>query len=104
MYTLQSLWTQAREGLDVTTVIFNNRSYAILNMELNRVGAEAPGPQGARHARPHAPRPRLRRAGAGAWACRPRGPTTAEELVTALERALAEPGPHLIEAVLPPRL
>ena len=38
MYTLQALWTQAREGLDVTTVIFNNRSYAILNMELGRVG------------------------------------------------------------------
>src|SRR5205085_12030591 len=45
MYTLQSLWTQAREGLDVTTVIFNNRSYAILNLELSRVGAESPGPK-----------------------------------------------------------
>ena len=40
MYTLQALWTQARLGLDVTTVIFNNRSYAILNLELSRVGAE----------------------------------------------------------------
>ena len=39
MYTLQSLWTQAREDLDVTTVIFANRSYAILNIELKRVGA-----------------------------------------------------------------
>src|SRR4029453_17348579 len=38
MYTLQALWTQAREGLDVTTVVLNNRSYAILNLELNRVG------------------------------------------------------------------
>ncbi len=44
MYTLQALWTQAREGLDVTTVVFNNRSYAILNLELSRVGAE-PGPK-----------------------------------------------------------
>ena len=43
MYTLQSLWTQAREGLDVTTVIFNNRSYAILNLELPRVGARTDG-------------------------------------------------------------
>src|SRR5919107_2474837 len=43
MYTLQSLWTQAREGLDVTTLVLNNRSYAILNLELSRVGAE-PGP------------------------------------------------------------
>ncbi|MEI7546570.1 MAG: acetolactate synthase large subunit [Actinomycetota bacterium] len=39
MYTLQSLWTQAREGLDVTTVIFANRRYAILDIELGRVGA-----------------------------------------------------------------
>ena len=104
MYTLQALWTQAREGLDVTTVIFNNRSYAILNLELSRVGAEAPRPEGARHARPVAARPRLRRARPGAWACRRRGPTTADELVAALERGLAEPGPFLVDAVLPPRL
>jgi len=45
MYTLQSLWTQAREKLDVTTVIFANRSYAILNFELMRMGAENPGPK-----------------------------------------------------------
>ena len=45
MYTLQSLWTQAREKLDVTTVIFANRSYAILNIELARVGAGNPGPK-----------------------------------------------------------
>ena len=44
MYTLQSLWTQAREGLDVTTVILNNRSYAILNLELHRVGADSSRP------------------------------------------------------------
>ena len=44
MYTLQALWTQAREGLNVTTVILANRSYAILNMELHRVGADAGGP------------------------------------------------------------
>ena len=45
MYTLQSLWTQAREGLDVTTVLFNNGSYAILELELGRVGAGDPGPR-----------------------------------------------------------
>ena len=39
MYTLQALWTQAREGLNVTTVLFNNRSYAILRHELSNVGA-----------------------------------------------------------------
>jgi len=45
MYTLQALWTQAREALDVTTVIFANRSYAILNIELARVGAGNAGPK-----------------------------------------------------------
>ncbi|MDE2134310.1 MAG: acetolactate synthase large subunit [Alphaproteobacteria bacterium] len=45
MYTLQSLWTQAREKLDVTTIIFANHSYAILNFELMRMGAENPGPK-----------------------------------------------------------
>jgi acetolactate synthase-1/2/3 large subunit len=39
MYTIQSLWTQAREKLDVTTVIFSNRKYAILLHELANVGA-----------------------------------------------------------------
>jgi acetolactate synthase-1/2/3 large subunit len=39
MYTLQALWTQARERLDVTTVVFANRRYAILDIELGRVGA-----------------------------------------------------------------
>jgi acetolactate synthase-1/2/3 large subunit len=38
MYTVQALWTQAREGLDVTTLILNNRSYAILKQELASVG------------------------------------------------------------------
>jgi acetolactate synthase-1/2/3 large subunit len=44
MYTLQALWTQARERLDVVTVIFANRSYAVLKGELNKVGAKNPGP------------------------------------------------------------
>lgn len=39
MYTIQGLWTIAREKLDVTTVIWNNRTYAILNLELHNVGA-----------------------------------------------------------------
>src|SRR5690606_6618244 len=45
MYTVQALWTQAREGLDVTTVIFNNRSYGILNVELRRTGAGEAAPK-----------------------------------------------------------
>jgi Thiamine pyrophosphate enzyme, C-terminal TPP binding domain len=45
MYTIQSLWTMAREQLDITVIILNNRSYAILNIELERVGADAAGPK-----------------------------------------------------------
>src|SRR5262249_43457954 len=45
MYTLQSLWTQAREGLDVTTIMCSNHAYAILDLELSRVGVEKPGPR-----------------------------------------------------------
>ena len=52
LYTIQSLWTMAREQLDVTVVIFNNRSYAILNLELARVGAKNAGPEGQGPARP----------------------------------------------------
>ncbi len=45
LYTIQSLWTMAREQLDVTVVIFNNRSYGILNIGLGRVGAQGDGPR-----------------------------------------------------------
>ena len=45
MYTVQALWTMARENTDVTVVIMNNHSYAILNIELQRVGAEQPTPK-----------------------------------------------------------
>ena len=44
MYTVQALWTMVREQLDITVLLLNNRSYAILNIELARVGVEAPGP------------------------------------------------------------
>jgi acetolactate synthase-1/2/3 large subunit len=103
MYTLQALWTQAREGLDVTTVIFNNRSYAILNLELSRVGAQSSGPKA--HDMLDLSRPDLDFAalaqGMGVPAARA---TTADELVAALERGLAEPGPYLVDAMLPARL
>lgn len=103
MYTLQALWTQAREGLDVTTVIFANRSYAILNIELQRVGAAAGG--AAAEEMLDLTRPDLDfvalATGMGVDAVRA---ITAEDFTTQLERALAEPGPHLIEAVLPTNL
>jgi acetolactate synthase-1/2/3 large subunit len=100
MYTLQSLWTQARENLDVTTIVFANRSYAILNLELSRVGVEQPGPTALSTldlTHPDLDFVQLAR-GMGVDAVRP---ADNEELVAAMERALAEPGPHLIEAVVP---
>ncbi|GJD44943.1 Putative acetolactate synthase large subunit IlvX [Methylobacterium cerastii] len=45
LYTAQALWTQARERLDVVTLIWSNRSYAILRHELTNVGATNPGPK-----------------------------------------------------------
>lgn len=99
MYTMQALWTQAREGLDVTTVIFDNGSYAILNWELGRVGAGAAGPRAK--AMLELDRPDLDfvalAKGMGVPATRA---TDAEELTSQLERALTEPGPVLIDAVL----
>ena len=74
MYTLQSLWTQAREGLDVTTVILANRSYAILNLELSRVGAEGAGPRALAMLDLCSRRSTSWRS-PPAWACPPPGPT-----------------------------
>jgi acetolactate synthase-1/2/3 large subunit len=103
MYTLQSLWTQAREGLDVTTVILANRAYAILDMELSRVGAagkDGVGPAAA--AMLDISRPELDfvalAGGMGVPATRVE---TADALVAALGKAFAEPGPHVVEAMLP---
>jgi acetolactate synthase-1/2/3 large subunit len=47
MYTLQALWTMAREGLNVTTVVFANRTYAVLQREFSGIGVGAPGPRAA---------------------------------------------------------
>jgi acetolactate synthase I/II/III large subunit len=44
MYTMQALWTMAREGLDVTTVVFANRDYAVLRREFSYLGIGEPGP------------------------------------------------------------
>lgn len=45
MYTIQSLWTQAREGLNVTTIVFANNSYQILKTEFSNMGFGVPGPR-----------------------------------------------------------
>jgi len=101
MYTAQALWTQAREGLDITTVLFANRRYRVLGYELERVGAEADG-QRARDmldiSRPDLDFVALSK-GMGVPATRVE---TAEELARAFARSVEEPGPHLIEAVTIP--
>jgi acetolactate synthase I/II/III large subunit len=101
MYTISGLWTQAREQLDVTTVIYNNAAYDILKLELARVGAgSTPGPKA--HDLLDLSRPTIDfvkiAAGMGVPA---RRATTVEEFADALAAAFAEPGPHLIDAVVP---
>jgi acetolactate synthase-1/2/3 large subunit len=99
MYTIQSLWTQAREGLDVTTIIIANRSYAILEFEFSRVGAEGDGT--AAHELMDIGRPELGFAGLAASMGVPgRRVDDVPGLVGALREAFSEPGPHLIEAVV----
>jgi acetolactate synthase I/II/III large subunit len=99
MYTLQSLWTQARERLDVTTVIFANRSYVILNVELKRVGAAERGPKALSMLDLHDPVldwVSLAQ-GMGVEASRA---STAEEFSAQFSSAMATRGPRLIEAVI----
>ncbi|MGI8940160.1 MAG: acetolactate synthase large subunit [Iamia sp.] len=103
MYTIQALWTQAREGLDVTTIILNNRSYAILNMELERVGATEPGPTALSMLDLRRPDMDFCALAQGMGVPAERA-TDAEGFTAALERALALPGPALVEAILPATL
>jgi acetolactate synthase-1/2/3 large subunit len=95
MYTLQALWTQAREGLDVTTVILANRGYQILAVELARTGIVEPGP-GCRSLTDFDPVPDWTQLARG-FGVPAVAVEDAEGLWRELDRALAEPGPHLIE-------
>ena len=99
MYTLQALWTMAREQLDVTTILFANRKYAILQVEFMRVGAHNPGRKAMDML--ELTRPDLE------WVSLAKGmgvPATqvrdAESFNTTLAESFATPGPFLIEAVL----
>jgi acetolactate synthase I/II/III large subunit len=103
MYTISALWTQARENLNVTTVIFNNGAYDILRVELQRVGAEggdSPGPEALNLLDLGRPTLDFAKIAEGMGVAARRA-TTAEELASALKDAFAEPGPHLIDAVVP---
>jgi len=98
-YTLQALWTQARENLDVVTLLCSNRAYRILQVELARAGIAEPGPQALRMTRLDDP--------PLDWVSLARGfgvPATrvdsAEALAQELPRALAAPGPGFIEMII----
>jgi len=99
MYTLQALWTQAREAADLVTIVFANRRYAILHAELRAVGAGAAGRNAGRMLDlddPELDWVRLA-GGMGVEAARAE---TAEAFADLLAAALARRGPFLIEAVL----
>ncbi len=99
MYTITALWTQAREQLDVTTVICDNGAYAILDGELERVGAARDGLRARRLLDLTGPALDFVALATG-MGVPARRADTADELVDQLRWALAEPGPHLIQAVL----
>jgi len=100
MYTIQSLWTMAREQLDVTVVIFNNRTYGILNTELARIGAHNAGPKAKAQLALRDPDLDFVELGMG-LGIPSRRVDTAEQLTRALDQAIADPGPHLIEVLIP---
>ena len=100
MYTVQSLWTMARERLDVINIIFANRSYAILNIEFERVGVGAPGPRALSMLDMSSPSLAWTEIGRGMGVNSARVETAAQ-FETVFRSMLRAPGPHLIEVVLP---
>jgi acetolactate synthase-1/2/3 large subunit len=99
MYTLQALWTQARESLDVTTLIFANRSYAILNIELARVGAGEAGPKAFSMLDLHNPELDWVKLASGMGVEASRS-TSVEDFAGQFASAMKNRGPRLIEVVL----
>ncbi|WP_261537976.1 acetolactate synthase large subunit [Burkholderia multivorans] len=99
MYTIQSLWTQARENLNVTTIIFANNSYAILKAEYANMGAGTPGERALSMI--DIDRPRIDwLAMAKSMGVPGVGVDTAQAFHQALVDATREPGPRLIEVRL----
>lgn len=97
MYTVQALWTQARENLNVTTLICSNRAYDILNVEMFRAGMTQPGPNARRM---------TDLSGIGwvklgeSMGVPSVSVDTCAAMARAMEKALSENGPHLIELCL----
>jgi acetolactate synthase I/II/III large subunit len=100
LYTIQSLWTMAREQLDVTVVLFNNRSYSILDAELVRAGVHDRGARAEAQLGLGDPDLDFVALAAGLGVAARRA-DAGETLTDALKESLAEPGPHLIEVVVP---
>lgn len=99
MYTIQSLWTIARENLDVTVLLFNNRAYSILRTELTNVGVKNPGPRAVDMlslSRPDIDWVAMARS-MGVTGTRAK---TTAELTKAVNASLRSGGPSLIEVVL----
>ncbi len=99
MYTVQALWSMVREQVDVTVVIMNNRSYAILGIELARVGAGQPTPKTLSMlslANPNLNWVEIAQ-GMGMTASRA---SSAEEFEQQFRAAMANKGPQLIEAMV----
>jgi acetolactate synthase-1/2/3 large subunit len=99
MYTIQSLWTQARESLNVTTIIFANHSYQILKTEFANMGFGAPGPQAL--AMIDIDKPRIDWVAMGTSMGVPsHRVTTAEDFHKSMVNSVREDGPVLIEVAL----
>ncbi len=99
MYTMQSLWTMARENLDVTIIVFANRAYKILQGELTNVGVQNPGPRAVDMLtldRPTIDWTSMARS-LGVESSRA---SDCDELIRALNHGLASDGPYLIELVM----
>ena len=99
MYTAQALWTMAREGLNVTTVVFANRTYAVLQREFSGLGVGVPGPRAAELfdiGRPTLDWVHLAK-GMGVRASRV---TSLDAFAKAMREGLESAGPSLIEVPL----
>ena len=102
MYTIQALWTMARENLDITVVIFNNHKYSILELEFARTGARGgkPGPNAASMLDIGSPDMDFVSIATG-MGVRATRATTAAEFNEQFAAAVKAPGPRLIDAVVP---
>ena len=102
MYTIQALWTMAREQLDITVVVCNNRKYSILAAEFSRTGARggAPGPRARAMLEIGSPDMDFVAMANGIGVSASRA-DSAEQFNEQFAEAMATPGPRLIDAMAP---